>query len=435
MTSAFPAEEFVFPFFDNFTTQEVTNFSTNSYNESFQEANRFILPVWRQVLWTILYGSMVIVATGGNLIVIWIVLAHKRMRTVTNYFLLNLSIADTMASTLNVTFNYVYMLNSHWPFGELYCKITQFIAMLSICASVFSLMSISIDRYMAIMKPLRPRMGRTVTLLLAMSTWVVGFIIGLPSWLFYKTYHFSISETEERIICFSEWPDGVTNESMIEYSYNVAFLFVTYVVPIGSMTFTYARIGKELWGSQSIGECTQRQMENIKSKRRVVKMMMVVVIIFAVCWLPYHLYFIVTSYFPDITNTRYIQETYLAIYWLAMSNSMYNPMIYCWMNARFRRGFKQFFSCLPCVHVAPAALTRREVLTGRKRSCSGSPDHNRITRNGTLRITFMTSRPSPTASTNTYYSNVHDETTQIHRGGFESKRKWSGIEMKQFPAS
>ncbi|KAL3278805.1 hypothetical protein HHI36_016328 [Cryptolaemus montrouzieri] len=302
----------------------------------------------------------------------------------------NLSIADTMASTLNVTFNYVYMLYSHWPFGELYCKITQFIAMLSICASVFSLMSISIDRYMAIMKPLRPRMGRTVTLTLAISTWVVGVIIGLPSWLFYKTYHFSISDTEERIICFSEWPDGMTNESLMEYSYNVAFLFITYVVPIGSMTYTYARIGKELWGSQSIGECTQRQMENIKSKRRVVKMMMVVVIIFAVCWLPYHLYFIVTSYFPEITNAPYIQETYLAIYWLAMSNSMYNPMIYCWMNARFRRGFKQFFSCLPCVHVPPATLTRREVLTSKRRSYSGSPDHNRITRNG--KTTYFVAR-------------------------------------------
>lgn len=49
----------------------------------------FTLPVWRQVVWSILFGGMVIVATGGNLIVIWIVLAHKRMRTVTNYFLGN----------------------------------------------------------------------------------------------------------------------------------------------------------------------------------------------------------------------------------------------------------------------------------------------------------------------------------------------------------
>ena len=68
---------------------------------------------------------------------------------------------------------------------------------------------------------------------------------------------------------------------------------------------------------------------------QVVKMMMVVVVIFAVCWLPFHVYFIVTSYLPELTNEPYIQELYLAIYWLAMSNSMYNPIIYCWMNSRY----------------------------------------------------------------------------------------------------
>ncbi|XP_030767663.1 tachykinin-like peptides receptor 99D [Sitophilus oryzae] len=393
-----------------------TSLSPFSPNYTLEDRIQFILPVWRQILWSILYAGMVIVATGGNLIVIWIVLAHKRMRTVTNYFLLNLSVADTMVSTLNVTFNYVYMLYSYWPFGELYCKISQFIAVLSVCASVFSLMSISIDRYMAIMTPLKPRMGRMVTLILALLTWILGIIIGMPSLLFYKTYRTTYSNGEDRIVCYPEWPDGYSSESVYEYYFNVAFLVVTYLVPILSMTYTYARIGIELWGSQSIGECTQRQMDNIKSKRRVVKMMMVVVIIFAVCWLPYQLYFIVISYFPDITQSEYIQETFLAIYWLAMSNSMYNPIIYCWMNARFRRGFKQFFSCLPFVHVSPGALTRREVLTSKRRSYSGSPDHNRIVRNGTVRMSFtpytaMGTRPSPSSSTNTCYSHVPDDAT------------------------
>jgi hypothetical protein len=51
--------------------------------------------------------------------------------------------------------------------------------------------------------------------------------------------------------------------------YNVVFMILTYFLPIGSMTFTYARIGLELWGSQSIGEATQRQLDNIRNKRRV----------------------------------------------------------------------------------------------------------------------------------------------------------------------
>lgn len=125
---------------ENYTYHNNTNIT------DLQLRNQFILPWWRQMIWTLLFAGMIIVATGGNLIVIWIVMAHKRMRTVTNYFLVNLSIADAMVSTLNVTFNYVYMLNSHWPFGTLYCKICQFIAVLTICASVFTLMAISIDR-------------------------------------------------------------------------------------------------------------------------------------------------------------------------------------------------------------------------------------------------------------------------------------------------
>lgn len=81
-------------------------------------------------------------------------------------------------------------------------------------------------------------------------------------------------------------------------------------------------------------------------------MMIVVVLIFSICWLPYHVYFLVAHHYPEITNWDYIQPLYLSIYFLgelpgcvttpssyplslaAMSNSMYNPIIYCWMNGR-----------------------------------------------------------------------------------------------------
>lgn len=67
---------------------------------------------------------------------------------------------------------------------------------------------------------------------------------------------------------------------------------------------------------------------------QVVKMMIMVVAIFAICWLPQHVYFIITFYYPEINQWEHILEVYLMIYWLAMSNTMYNPFIYCWMNHR-----------------------------------------------------------------------------------------------------
>lgn len=55
----------------------------------------------------------------------------------------------------------------------------------------------------------------------------------------------------------------------MSHSYNAIILLVTYVVPILSMGVTYFRVGRELWGSQSIGEATSKQIESVKSKRKV----------------------------------------------------------------------------------------------------------------------------------------------------------------------
>lgn len=87
-------------------------------------------------------------------------------------------------------------------------------------------------------------------------------------------------------------------------------------------------------GSRSIGENIDRQMESMKSKRKVVRMFIAIVLIFAICWLPYHMFFIYAYHNNDITSAKYVQHMYLGFYWLAMSNAMVNPIIYYWMNKR-----------------------------------------------------------------------------------------------------
>lgn len=66
-------------------------------------------------------------------------------------------------------------------------------------------------------------------------------------------------------------------------------------------------------------------------------MFIVIVTIFGVCWLPYHLYFLyIHRPNSDLIYAKYVQHLYLICYWLAMSNTMVNPLIYYWMNARYR---------------------------------------------------------------------------------------------------
>lgn len=63
-------------------------------------------------------------------------------------------------------------------------------------------------------------------------------------------------------------------------------------------------------------------------------MFIIVVTIFAICWLPYHLFFVYAYHNNQMTSSSYVQQLYLGFYWLAMSNAMVNPIIYYWMNSR-----------------------------------------------------------------------------------------------------
>lgn len=79
-------------------------------------------------------------------------------------------------------------------------------------------------------------------------------------------------------------------------------------------------------------------------------MFIAVVTIFAICWLPYHLFYVYSYHRPHITSSNYVPHLFLAFYWLAMANSMVNPIIYYWMNRRFRHYFQRIM-CFCCFHL------------------------------------------------------------------------------------
>ncbi|KAK8783132.1 hypothetical protein V5799_015526, partial [Amblyomma americanum] len=127
--------------------------------------------------------------------------------------------------------------------------------------------------------------------------------------------------------------------------YNIVFLVLTYAVPVATMVVTYSRMSWVLWGSRCIGEFTQHQQIALRNKQKVVKMLLTVVVLFAVSWLPYHAYFIYLFHHPGAAYADCIQHVYLAMYWLAMAHTTYNPIVYYCMNKRFKRYFRRFLCC------------------------------------------------------------------------------------------
>ena len=76
----------------------------------------------------------------------YLFLGHKRMWTSTNYFLVNLSITDLLLTVLNGLFNFIYMRDNNWIFGDIYCTINNFVAYVTVAASVLTLTAITLDR-------------------------------------------------------------------------------------------------------------------------------------------------------------------------------------------------------------------------------------------------------------------------------------------------
>ncbi|CAK6435240.1 unnamed protein product [Pipistrellus nathusii] len=313
------------------------NISTNT-----SETNQFVQPTWQIVLWAAAYTAIVVTSVVGNVVVMWIILAHKRMRTVTNYFLVNLAFAEASMAAFNTVVNFTYAVHNEWYYGLFYCKFHNFFPIASVFASIYSMTAVALDRYMAIIHPLKPRLTGTATKVVIFVIWVLALLLAFP-----QGYYATTVTMPNRMVCMIQWPEY--HNKIYEKVYHICVPVLIYFLPLLVIGYAYTIVGITLWASEIPGDSSDRYHEQVSAKRKVVKMMIVVVCTFAVCWLPFHIFFLLPYINPDIYLEKFIQQFYLAIMWLAMSSTMYNPIIYCCLNDRFRLGFKHAFRCCPFI--------------------------------------------------------------------------------------
>ncbi|KAH9420516.1 hypothetical protein DERP_000942, partial [Dermatophagoides pteronyssinus] len=282
-----------------------------------------------QIIWSLIFGIMITIGLLANLLVMATIGGHKSLHTVTNCFLLNLTVSDLVTLLFNAIFNFVFMITGNWPFGNRYCIVNNFITNLTIAISVFTIMFTSKERYNAIVHPLEKRMTQHRALVHILIIWIASAIFAIPALIFSRTLR---DTSIQRTVCLIVWPDGYPGKSRLDFFYNLLFLVLTYLLPLMTMAIAYTLMARVLWGSKQIGETTQAQASLVRSKQKVVRMLICVVIVFAVCWLPYHVYFLTTYQWPELTTWPGIQHIFLAIYWLAMFNSVLNPIILLLMN-------------------------------------------------------------------------------------------------------
>ncbi|EDV30401.2 uncharacterized protein Dana_GF23269, isoform B [Drosophila ananassae] len=302
----------------------------------------------------LLYIPIFIFALIGNGTVCYIVQSTPRMRTVTNYFIANLALGDILMSLFCVPSSFISLLIlNYWPFGIALCHFVNYSQAVSVLVSAYTLVAISIDRYIAIMWPLRPRITKRYAKFIIGGVWFIALATAFPIPVVSRLvlpgspWH----QKCEKYICREMWPSRVQ-----EYYYTLALFTLQFVLPLVVLIFTYTRIAIAVWGKRPPGEAeNSRDQRMARSKRKMIKMMLTVVIVFTMCWLPFNILQLLLN---DEEFARWTPLPYVwfAFHWLAMSHSCYNPIIYCYMNARFRGGFLQIMYRVPglrrccCLH-------------------------------------------------------------------------------------
>ncbi|KAG8554089.1 hypothetical protein GDO81_003657 [Engystomops pustulosus] len=149
---------------------------------------------------------------------------------------------------------------------------------------------------------------------------------------------FTLRQTTIRSLCIPDFPEP----SDLFWKYlDLSTFVLLYLLPLLIITITYSRLAKKLWMRNAIGDITTKQyITHRKNKKKSIKMLVLVVVVFAVCWFPLNCYVVLISSLGIKTKNT----LYFALHWFAMSSTCYNPFIYCWLNDSFRLELKSLLN-------------------------------------------------------------------------------------------
>uniref|UniRef100_A0A4W2BZQ2 Double-strand break repair protein MRE11 n=1 Tax=Bos indicus x Bos taurus TaxID=30522 RepID=A0A4W2BZQ2_BOBOX len=181
-----------------------------------------------------------------------------------------------------------------------------------------------------IMHPLKPRISITKGVIYIAVIWTMATFFSLPHAICQKLFTFKYSEDVVRSLCLPDFPEPAD----LFWKYlDLATFILLYILPLLIISVAYARVAKKLWLCNTIGDVTTKQYLALRrKKKKTIKMLMLVVVLFALCWFPLNCYVLLLSSKVIRTNNA----LYFAFHWFAMSSTCYNPFIYCWLNENFR---------------------------------------------------------------------------------------------------
>nr|XP_054333121.1 uracil nucleotide/cysteinyl leukotriene receptor isoform X2 [Pongo pygmaeus] len=241
----------------------ITNFSLATAEQCGQET-----PL-ENMLFASFYLLDFILAFVGNTLALWLFIRDHKSGTPANVFLMHLAVADLSCVLVLPTRLVYHFSGNHWPFGEITCRLTGFLFYLNMYASIYFLTCISADRFLAIVHPVKSlKLRRPLYAHLACAfLWVVVAVAMAPLLVSPQTV-----QTNHTVVCLQLYREKASHHALVSLAVAFTFPFITTVT-------CYLLIIRSLRQGLRVEK---------RLKTKAVRMIAIVLAIFLVCFVPYH---------------------------------------------------------------------------------------------------------------------------------------------------
>lgn len=287
----------------------------------------------------VVYSTNFIIGIVGNSLVVAVICFCLKLKTVANIFVLNLAVSD-LTFLLTLPIWAVYTATGYrWLFGDFLCKAIAGMVLLNLYTSIFLLTALSIDRYLAIVHPVRSRRCRTVVYarVTCVLVWVVAFLLSLPTALIRGTHFIQNNNVTVCAILDKDLHNVLAALSLIKS-------VLGFLLPITIILTCYCLIGRALLKARDI------QRNSRSNGDEVLRMLAAAVLSFFICWAPHQIFnfmdmLLLLKVITNCDVTEIIDTGMPFTICIAFFNSCMNPILYGFVGKNFRRNLLKLLRC------------------------------------------------------------------------------------------
>ncbi|XP_075892861.1 motilin receptor [Nelusetta ayraudi] len=300
-----------------------------------------IFPASTLIPVTVICILIFVVGVTGNTMTILIIQHFKDMKTTTNLYLSSMAVSDLVLFVCLPFDLYRLWKYVPWLFGEAVCRLYHYVFEGCTSATILHITALSIERYLAISFPLRSKVvvTRRRVQYIILALWAFALASAAPT-LFLVGVEYD-NETHPDL---STGQCKHTSDAIVSGQLHIMLWVSTtyFFCPMLCLVFLYGSIGCKLWKSKNDlqGPCA---LARERSHRQTVKILVVVVLAFIICWLPYH---IGRNLFAQVDNYRTAklsQNFNMASMVLTYLSASINPVVYNLMSRKYRAAAKRLF--------------------------------------------------------------------------------------------